>query len=51
MRGTELHTKATSLAALDDDRNTSFCHEIPQLGVTTTPGSTAEDVIMRGATP
>jgi hypothetical protein len=31
MRGTKLHAKAAGLAALHDDRNTSFCHEIPQL--------------------
>lgn len=30
VRGTELHTKATGLAPLNDDRNPSFCHEIPQ---------------------
>jgi hypothetical protein len=38
MRGTKLDAKATGFAALDDDRNTSFCHENPQLGVTITPG-------------
>ena len=38
MRGTELHAKATGLAALDDDGNASFCHENPQLGVSITPG-------------
>ncbi len=27
VRGTELHAKATGFAALNDDRNTSFCHE------------------------
>ena len=32
VRGTEFHAKAASFATLDDDRNTSFCHEIPQLG-------------------
>ena len=37
VRGTELHAKATCLAALDDDRNASFCHESPQLGVPITP--------------
>jgi len=37
MRRTELHTKATRLASLDDDRNTSFCHLSPQLGATMTP--------------
>jgi hypothetical protein len=30
MSGTKLHAKATGLAALHDNRNTSFCHEIPQ---------------------
>jgi hypothetical protein len=37
MRRTELHAKATGFAALDDDRNTSFCHEIPQIGAAITP--------------
>jgi len=37
MRGTELHAKATSFAALHDDRNTSLCHESPQPGATITP--------------
>ncbi len=51
MRGTKLHAKAASLAALNDDGNASLCHENPQLGVTITPGvSTAKDVIMRGIT-
>jgi hypothetical protein len=49
VRRTKLHAKPTGFAPLNDDRNTSFCHEIPHLGVTITPGiSTAEDVIMRG---
>jgi hypothetical protein len=47
VRRTKLHAKATSFAALNDDRNTSFCHENPQLGVTTSGVSTAENVIMR----
>ena len=51
MRGTEFHAKAASFAALNDDGNTSFCHESPQPGVTNHSGvSTAEDVIMRGIT-
>jgi hypothetical protein len=37
VRGTKLHAEAASLAALDDDRNTSFCHAIPQPGATITP--------------
>jgi hypothetical protein len=46
---TKLHAEPTGLTPLNHDRNTSFCHEIPQLGVTITPGiSTAEDVIMPG---
>jgi hypothetical protein len=48
VRRTKLHAKPTGLTPLNDDRNTSFCHEIPQLGVTITPVFTAEDVIMRG---
>ena len=32
VRGTELHAKATGFAALDHNRNTSFCHESPQFG-------------------
>jgi hypothetical protein len=48
--GTELHAKATGLAALDDDRNTSFCHEIPQLRSSERSGNSIEqDVIMRGS--
>ena len=31
MRGTEFHAEAASLAALNDDRNASFWHLIPQL--------------------
>src|ERR1700686_549058 len=31
VRGAKLHAKAAGLAALNDDRNTSLCHEIPQL--------------------
>ena len=38
MRGTELHTKAASLTALHDNRNTSFGHESPRMGVKITPG-------------
>lgn len=34
MRGTELHAKTAGFAALDNDRNTSFCHANPQRGVT-----------------
>jgi len=30
MRWTEFHAKAAGFAALNNDRNTSFCHEIPQ---------------------
>jgi hypothetical protein len=30
--GTKLHTEAAGLAALDDNRNTSFCHGISTLG-------------------
>jgi hypothetical protein len=37
VRGTEFHAKATCFAALDDDRNTSFCHESPQTGAATAP--------------
>jgi uncharacterized protein Veg len=37
VRGTELHAETASLAALYDDRNTTFCHESPQRGVTITP--------------
>ncbi|MGC2194634.1 MAG: hypothetical protein WA628_08155, partial [Terriglobales bacterium] len=37
--GTELHTKATSFAALHDDGNTSFGHGTPTLGVMGTPES------------
>ncbi len=37
VRGTKLHAEAARLAALHDDRNTSFCHAIPQLGATCTP--------------
>jgi hypothetical protein len=31
VRGTKLHAKPASLAALNNDRNTSFCHENPPL--------------------
>jgi hypothetical protein len=31
VRGTELHAEAAGFAALHDNRNTSFCHENPQL--------------------
>jgi hypothetical protein len=44
VRGTKLHAEAAGLAALDDDRNTSFCHESPQFVLPR--NSTAEDVIM-----
>ena len=37
MGRTKLHAKATGFAALNDDRNTSFCHENPQLGATMAP--------------
>jgi hypothetical protein len=51
MRGTELHAKAASFAALNYDGDATFCHESPQLGVANHSGvSTAEDVIMRGIT-
>jgi hypothetical protein len=30
VRRAKLHAEATGLAALHDDRNPSFCHEIPQ---------------------
>jgi hypothetical protein len=42
MRGTEFHAEAASLAALNDDRNASFWHLIPQLksdDLTITPGN------------
>jgi hypothetical protein len=29
--GAELHTEAAGFAALNDDRNTSLCHEISTL--------------------
>jgi hypothetical protein len=47
MRRTKLHAKPTGFTPLNDDRNASFCHENPQLGVTTSGVSTAENVIMR----
>jgi hypothetical protein len=34
--GTKLHTKATGFATLDDNRDTSFCHEISTLRVVET---------------
>ena len=38
MRRTKLHAKATGFtSAFYDNRNTSFCHERPQVGVTITP--------------
>jgi hypothetical protein len=47
VRGTKLHAEAASLAALNDDRNTSFCHAIPQLGAANHSGdSVTQDVIM-----
>jgi hypothetical protein len=47
MRGAKLHAEAASFAALHDDRNTSFCHAIPQIGANDHSGdSVTQDVIM-----
>jgi hypothetical protein len=33
MRGTKLHAETAGFTALDNNRNTSFCHGISTLGV------------------
>src|SRR6266567_3499611 len=48
VRGTKLHAKTTGFAALNDDRNTSFCHKIPEPRSDPPGYSTAQDVIMCG---
>jgi hypothetical protein len=49
MRRTKLHAKPTGLATLHDDRNASFCHEIPQLKSDDHSGnSIKQDLIMLG---